>query len=233
MNDLWKDLDFRSLSESHDLECKAAQGRDGRGELPEDFWKSYSAMANTEGGLIFLGVQEKPTRVFKLLGLTDIDKVRKSLWDNLNNRKHISANLLTEANVEPIQIEGKTLLRIEVPRAARHYKPVHLGTNPFAGTYLRRYEGDYAADDEAVRRMLAERIEDSRDERVLQNFDFQDLDMDTVAAYRNRFAAVKPGHVWSDLPLLEFLERIGAYGKDRDNGRTGLRLAGFVDVGSG
>lgn len=233
MNDLWKDLDFCSLSESHDLECKAAQGRDGRGELPEDFWKSYSAMANTEGGLIFLGVQEKPTRVFKLLGLTDIDKVRKALWDNLNNRKHISANLLTEANIEPIQIEGKTLLRIEVPRADRHYKPVHLGTNPFAGTYLRRYEGDYAADDEAVRRMLAERIEDSRDERVLQNFDFQDLDMDTVAAYRNRFAAVKPGHVWSDLPLLEFLERIGAYGKDRDNGRTGLRLAGFVDVGSG
>jgi hypothetical protein len=53
MNDLWKDLDFCSLSESHDLECKAAQGRDGRGELPEDFWKSYSAMANTEGGLIF------------------------------------------------------------------------------------------------------------------------------------------------------------------------------------
>lgn len=188
-------------------------------------------MANTEGGLIFLGVQEKPTRVFKLLGLTDIDKVRKSLWDNLNNRKHISANLLTEANVEPIQIEGKTLLRIEVPRAARHYKPVHLGTNPFAGTYLRRYEGDYAADDEAVRRMLAERIEDSRDERVLQNFDFQDLDMDTVAAYRNRFAAVKPGHVWSDLPLLEFLERIGAYGKDRDNGRKGLRLAGLLMFG--
>ena len=142
MNDLWKDLDFCSLSESHDLECKAAQGRDGRGELPEDFWKSYSAMANTEGGLIFLGVQEKPTRVFKLLGLTDIDKVRKALWDNLNNRKHISANLLTEANIEPIQIEGKTLLRIEVPRADRHYKPVHLGTNPFAGTYLRRYEGD-------------------------------------------------------------------------------------------
>ena len=231
MNDLWKDLDFCSLSESHDLECKAAQGRDGRGELPEDFWKSYSAMANTEGGLIFLGVQEKPTRVFKLLGLTDIDKVRKALWDNLNNRKHISANLLTEANIEPIQIEGKTLLRIEVPRADRHYKPVHLGTNPFAGTYLRRYEGDYAADDEAVRRMLAERIEDSRDERVLQNFDFQDLDMDTVAAYRNRFAAVKPGHVWSDLPLLEFLERIGAYGKDRDNGRTGLRLAGLLMFG--
>ena len=29
-----------ALAESVDVECKAAQGRDGKGELPEDFWKS-------------------------------------------------------------------------------------------------------------------------------------------------------------------------------------------------
>ena len=52
--------DFAGLAESFDLECKSAQGRDGRGEVPDDFWKSYGAMANTDGGLIFLGVQEKP-----------------------------------------------------------------------------------------------------------------------------------------------------------------------------
>ena len=97
--------------------------------------------------------------------------------------------------------------------------------------YLRRYEGDYLADNEAVRRMLAERVEDSRYERILKGFDFTDLDMDTVAAYRNRFAAVKPGHVWSDLPLADFLERIGAFGKNRDEGFTGLRLAGLLMFG--
>ena len=36
-----------------------------RGEVPEDFWKSYSAMANTDGGIILLGVQEKPRGRFK------------------------------------------------------------------------------------------------------------------------------------------------------------------------
>jgi hypothetical protein len=46
----WSEGDFAGLSECCDLECKAAQGRDGRGELPDDFWKSYSAMANTDGG---------------------------------------------------------------------------------------------------------------------------------------------------------------------------------------
>lgn len=231
MSEQLNSLDLAGLAEACDLECKAAQGRDGRGELPEDFWKSYSAMANADGGVILLGVQEKPRGEFHALGLADVERVRKALWDNLHNRKQVSSNLLTEQDVRPVVIDGKTVLRIHVPRAARQVKPVHLGSNPFGGTYLRRYEGDYQADDETVRRLMAERVEDSRDERVLKGFDFSDLDMDTVAAYRNRFAAVKPGHVWSDLPLPEFLERIGVFGRNREDGVTGLRLAGLLMFG--
>ena len=223
--------DLSTLAESVDVECKAALGRDGKGELPEDFWKSYSAMANGEGGVIWLGIQEKPRGTFRVAGLIDSERVRKALWDNLHNRKQISANLLSEQHVQPLVIEGKTVLRVEVPRAARHDKPVHLGSNPFGGTYLRRHEGDYVADDETVRRMQAERIEESRDERVLKGFDSSDLDMDSVAAYRNRFAAVKPGHVWADLSTPDFLERIGAIGKDREEDRVGLRLAGLLMFG--
>ena len=223
--------DLSTLAESIDLECKAAQGRDGQGELPDDFWKSYCAMANCDGGVIWLGIQEKPRGQFRALGLADPEKVRKALWDNLNNRKQVSVNLLAEQQIQPTSIDGKTVLRVEVPRAARQVRPVHVGSNPMGGTYLRRYEGDYEASDEAVRRMLAERVEDSRDERILKGFDFSDLDMDTVAAYRNRFTAVKPGHVWSDLPVPEFMERIGAFGKNREEGYTGLRLAGLLMFG--
>lgn len=59
-------LDLATLSESCDLECKAAQGRDGRGELPEDFWKTYSAMANTDGGVILLGCRKSRVGYSKL-----------------------------------------------------------------------------------------------------------------------------------------------------------------------
>lgn len=223
--------DLSVLAERCDLECKAAQGRDGRGELPADFWKSYSAMANGEGGLIWLGIQEKPLGHFQAVGLIDVERVRKALWDNLHNPKQVSANLLAEHQVQPVQVDGKTVLRIEVPRASRQVKPVHLGSNPFGGTYLRRHEGDYPADDETVRRMLAERVEDARDARVLKGFDIADLDMDSVLAYRNRFAAVKPGHVWADLSVPDFLERIGAVGRDREQGYSGLRLAGLLMFG--
>lgn len=233
MNNQLKTLDLPGLAEAHDLECKAAQGRNGRGEIPEDFWKSYSAMANADGGIILLGVREKPSGHFQALGLTDVSRVRKALWDNLHNRKQVSINLLVEDDIQLIKIDGVTVLRVQVPRASRQSKPVHLGNNPFGGTFLRRYEGDYQADDETVRRMLAERVEDSRDERILKGFDFADLDMDTVAAYRNRFAAVKPGHVWTDLPVSEFLERIGAVGKNREEGYSGIRLAGLLMFGRG
>ncbi len=219
------------LAESVDLECKAAQGRDGQGELPADFWSTYCALANTGGGIILLGIQEKPRGTFTSLGIVQFERVRKALWDNLHNPKQVSLNLLAERHIQPVSVAGKMVLRVEVPRASRQQRPIHVGSNPFGGTYLRRHEGDYQADDETVRRMMAERVEDSRDERVLKGFDFSDLDMDTVAAYRNRFAAVKPGHVWTDLALPEFLERIGAFGRNREEDYSGLRLAGLLMFG--
>ena len=36
--------DYRILAESYDLECKKAGGKDGKGELPKDFWESYSVI---------------------------------------------------------------------------------------------------------------------------------------------------------------------------------------------
>jgi len=49
------DLDL--LRETHELECKLAQGQNGQGEVPKDFWSTYSAMANAHGGAVLLGVR--------------------------------------------------------------------------------------------------------------------------------------------------------------------------------
>jgi len=68
--------DITALSESVDTECKAAQGRDGRGELPEDLWKSYSAMANGDGGTIWLGIKEQPRGHFSAIGISSLSHSR-------------------------------------------------------------------------------------------------------------------------------------------------------------
>lgn len=84
------ETDLRDFAEEIDLEAKRATGRNGRGELPRSFFETYSAMANTNGGIIFLGIEEKPKGIFSAVGIPEPEPVLKSLWDNLNNKNQVS-----------------------------------------------------------------------------------------------------------------------------------------------
>ncbi len=231
MIDIQSIADLDLLRESVGLECKLALGREGQGALPEDFWPTYSAFANTDGGVVVLGVREKPQQ-FLIEGLANVAKVRKELFDGLNNRQKVSANLLTDAAVREVMLDGRTLLLIEIPRATRKQRPVHLTTNPFAGhTYRRLNDGDRPLLDDEVRRMIAEQVEDSRDDRILRGYDFGDLCMETFRAYRQVFANREPGHPWNALEDLEFLRQLGGWRKDRETGESGVTLAGLLMFG--
>lgn len=231
MIDIQSIADLELLRESVDLECKLAVGRDGLGALPEDFWPTYSAFANTDGGVVVLGVREKQGQ-FTIEGIANIAKVRKELFDSLNNRQKVSANLLTDAHAREVVLDGRTLLVIEIPRATRKERPVHLTTNPFAGhTYRRLNDGDRPLPDDEVKRMLAEQVEDSRDDRILRGFEFGDLCMETFRAYRQVFANREPAHPWNAREDLDFLRQIGGWRKDRETGESGLTLAGLLMFG--
>lgn len=107
------------LSEGWDFEAKAAQGRDGSGALPRSFWPTYSGMANGQGGRVVLGVEEKDDRSFRILGLRNPARVETDLWNQLENRKKVSINVLTRDDVTLEEIDGKSVLLIRVPRAPR------------------------------------------------------------------------------------------------------------------
>lgn len=222
--------ELSSLRESAVVECKLAGGHDGKGRLPEDFWPTYSAFANTEGGIILLGIRER-REGFELAGIENPAKVRSELFNNLNNRQKVSSNLLTDADVEEIDIAGKTLLAIRVPRASRQQRPVHLTTNPFGNTWRRLNDGDRALADEDIKRMLAEQVEDSRDTRILPNFGLRDLNADSLKAYRNIFRSDKPDHPWLALDDQAFLQMLGGWREDRASGETGLTQAGLLMFG--
>jgi len=50
--------DISALSENYEVECKLAAGKDGKGELPKDFWPTYCSFANSYGGDVILGLKE-------------------------------------------------------------------------------------------------------------------------------------------------------------------------------
>jgi predicted HTH transcriptional regulator len=224
--------DLTLLRETVELECKRAIGRDGQGAIPEEFWPTYSAFANTRGGTVVLGVSEKDGR-FSIDGIANPSKVRRELFDALNNRQKVSANLLSDDLVQEVAIEGRTILVIDIPRASRQQRPLHLTGNPLGGhTYRRLNDGDRKLSDDEVKRMLAEQVEDSRDTRILRGLDLEDLDQPTFRAYRQVFASRDPVHPWVALEDREFLRSIGAWRRNRETGDQGLTLAGLLMFGT-
>ncbi len=223
--------DIALLAESAILECKLAGGRDGRGKLPRDFWESYSALANTDGGVILLGLRQKRDNNFELRGIERIDKVTKDLFAIANNPKKVSVNLLTNSLVKVVSIDGTRLLRVDISRASRRKRPVYLNGNPLGNTFVRRYEGDQRLPDEAVKRMLAEQSEESRDSRILKGFDLEDLCAESLRIYRQVFANRQPDHPWNEMENQTFLRMIGAWRKDRETGEDGLTAAGLLMFG--
>lgn len=223
--------DLQELAEGVDFEAKKAAGADGQGECPKAFFESYSAMANTEGGTILLGAEEHNGR-FQVTGIADGGRVVKQLWDSLNNRERVSVNLLADSDVEVKEVDGKRVIWVHVPRASRQNRPVYVGQNPLRGTYVRNGEGDYLVrDEEAVRRMLAERVEDSRDGRILPHHTLDDIDAESLARYRNYFKAKKADHVWNGHDDREFLRCIGGWQRDRQTATGGLTAAGLLMFG--
>ena len=224
--------DIALLRESEELECKKGAGRDDQGELPHDFWPSYSAMANTDGGMVLLGVREKRGR-FELHGIGNPDRVRKELVDLLQNREKVSINLLSKQTIQEIEIDGKTILQITIPRATRQQQPVYLNGNPLNGNCYRRFhEADQAMTDEEVKARLAEQTQDALDARILPTFGIDDLDTESLRFYRQSHATLNPGHVWTGMTDTEFLRAIGAWGKNRETGETGLTIGGLLMFGT-
>lgn len=224
-------FDFETWKEADDLEFKLAAGRDGRGALPDSVWETYSAMANTAGGRIVLGVKEWPDGRIEVMGVPDVDKVLKEFWSQINNPQKVSANLLSSKQVVRLESDGKTLIGIKVLRAGRKERPIYVGSNPLTGSYRRQNDGDFRCPPEVVQRMMAEKVSDTLDAGIWNHYSMEDIDADTLAAYRQMFANLRPVHPFNGMRDLEFLRNLGGWREDRESGEKGLTTAGLLMFG--
>lgn len=218
-------LDTLHLGEDQDIEFKAAEGG-----LPRSLWETVSAFANTDGGYIVLGVKERDG-IFTVEGMRKPETLLKTFWDGHNNPQKLSQPVCGATDVAVLQVEKHRLVCIHVPRVSRQQRPVYINGNPFVGTYKRNYEGDYRCPEAEVRQMLRDAGDDPLDGLILDGFDLNDLDPESLAAYRNRFSSRDPDHPFLALNDPDFLERLGGLRRDRRSGVEGITLAGLLMFG--
>lgn len=148
-------LDLNNLQkyrENNRIEAKEALGG-----LPESIWETYSAFANTDGGVILLGVEELPDKSLHALDLLDPQWLIDDFLTILNDPTQVSVNILTEEDVQIHEIDGKHIIAVTVPKADIRCRPVYVGGNVLRGSYRRCGEGDYRSTPEEIETMLAER----------------------------------------------------------------------------
>ncbi len=205
--------------------------KSGRGGLPSSLWETYSAFANSEGGVIVLGVNEKEHGRLVVEGLPDAYKTIKDFWNMVNNRQKVSSNILTDRMAYVDQVEGKDVIVIHVPRAERTSRPVYVGADPRTGTYRRNFEGDYHCSLEEVALMMRDSSLVTDDNRLLTGLDVSVFCPETVKAYRNIFRQIRSQHLWNHEDDTMFLRRIGAVREDKDTGRFHPTVAGLLMFG--
>ena len=141
-------LDLAGCRESKRLEAKRAIGG-----LPESIWETYSAFANTCGGVILLGVEEHRDGSLHPVDLPDASGILQDLWHGLNDRDRVSANILRDEDVQEVTLAGKHILVIRVPTAGPEAYPVYIGGSWQSGTYYRSGDGDFRCTPEQVLQM--------------------------------------------------------------------------------
>ena len=102
-------FDFQQISryrENNRLEAKLATGG-----LPRSIWETYSAFANTYGGVILLGVEELPDHTLRVQGLLEPRELVDEFTALLQNPRVVSANLLTPGDIQVLHVDGGSYRR--------------------------------------------------------------------------------------------------------------------------
>ena len=108
-------IDFSKIEqyrENNRIEAKKALGG-----LPQSIWETYSAFANTLGGVILLGVEEHRDHSLHTVDLPDPERLINEFWEIINDPKKVSVNILTEDQIQTVEADGNHIIAITVPRA--------------------------------------------------------------------------------------------------------------------
>ena len=211
--------------ENNRIEAKKALGG-----LPKSLWETYSAFANTYGGVILLGVREEADKSLHPVRLPNPERLLEEFWEIINDKSKVSVNILSQNHVEIVGAGENRFISIHVPRASRLDKPVFIGVDPFLGSYRRTGEGDYRCNAEEVKSMLRDATKVAEDLRPIPDADLRALEKSSVRLYRDAVLKNRPQSSLAQLSEEAFLTKIGVLALD-DKGKVRPTKAGLLMLG--
>lgn len=121
MSDLFDLSNFDKYKEDNCREVKKAEGG-----LPIALWESYSSFANSNGGVIILGVGERQDGTWYTTGLKNADKLKRNFWNTIHDTKKVS---ITQVEI----MKELDLTRKQVQKDMKELQEMHIiareGTN--------------------------------------------------------------------------------------------------------
>ncbi|MBF0133381.1 MAG: putative DNA binding domain-containing protein [Magnetococcales bacterium] len=186
--------------EWNDMECKKAQ----RG-VSEDAYRTVSAFANTSGGWLVFGVEDR-NGTLEIVGVIEVDKVQNDFLSVLRAGRKFSQ--VINVQEDAIDCEGKILLIFHVPESNRQEKPVYL-QGDIRKSFIRRGGGDEQCTQDEIKRFLRDASDHRHDGEKIQDLTAESFFApDSVAWYRRTDNEKNPGrHV--HLTDIQFLNEWG------------------------
>lgn len=195
--------------------------------FPKSFWETYSAFANTDGGIVVFGFDEKNNKV---TGVADPYRLRDELFNTVNNPGKVSANVISNDSVKIDIYNGLNVLIVEIPEAHYSLKPVYLNANP-REAYERLGEGDRKLSDEKYKSLIVGSQKET-DNYLLEKYDIDDLNLDSLLKYRNELYLRTGNEKYKNIDFTDMLIEIGAMRRDRHgNGKYLLTVGGLLFFG--
>lgn len=194
-----------------------------RDKLPKSTHETLSAFANTKGGVLILGLDEKSG--FRAVGVSDAAKLVADLGSWCSEFEPPIRAVITTRTFESVD-----LIVAEIPETLPVDKPCHVKSmGVYQGSFIRVGDGDRRMTQYEILALMASKGQPQEDLEPVPRTSSDDLDVHLANAFLAQLRRHRP-YRYADMGDHEALTRMRVLVKDED-GHERLSLGGLLALG--
>ena len=191
--------------------------KSGASGPPKSLAQTVSALSNSDGGLIILGVEERQ-------GFKPVPIDTRRIADALATACSQQVEPAIRAEITVVEFEGSPVVVAAVPALERARKPCFVKTQGLErGSYIRSHDGDRHLTTYEIHALISDRGQPKEDIAPVEGSSADDLVGHEVDAYLSRLRATR-GAVFAELDTPQVLRMTGVLTPDG----SGVTLAGLM-----